>query len=115
MTPITALLILSPFVARRRDSLAHLDIEHSPYPMCAMSIVGLEVGSARVDQPYGALLTQSKRCAVSREREDPVRRLDVIGIEPAGIAVDCDEGGLDLRGLEIAEHLAQQGAAEGRG
>src|SRR4029450_13130908 len=51
--------------------------------------------------------------AVRRKREDPTGGLDVVRLEPAGIAIDRDERGLDLRRLEIAEHFAQQGAAEG--
>src|SRR5262249_20342404 len=46
-------------------------------PMRVIGFVRLEVWRARVDEPYGALLAQSKRNAVGREREDPVRRLDV--------------------------------------
>src|SRR5262249_41672891 len=106
----------SRYSARPFDgSLTDLDIEHTPHPVRVMGFVRLEVWRARVQQPYGALLAQSKRHAVGREREDPVRRLDVVWVEPAGIAVDGDEGGHYLRRLEIAEHFAQQGAAEGRG
>jgi hypothetical protein len=68
----------SLYSARPFDgSLADLDIEHAPHPMRVIGFVRLEVWRARVDEPYGALLAQSKRNAVGREREDPVRRLDV--------------------------------------
>src|SRR6476469_7792777 len=111
--PITA-FVMSPFHCP--SSLADLHVEHSPDPTAAAVVTGLHAFCPRIGQPQRALLADSERHAVGLKRKNPVRAVDVLGREIAGVAVDRDEADLHLRRLDAAKHLAEQRTFEcGRG